>query len=358
MGSAFKDKIEREIPLSSLPKIIGGQHAGDADFSFDLAYFGAPLHFSHSCPSSMAAGVIVEDKGGATITLASLSTGVDVAHPLSVSVVLAGADPGSKAAPPSEVPVPMPATSAYAVQMARFFSDAAAVARRGTGSDDLLWCAAAATTVVDFDCGAGLLACVLADISRQPQAQAGTDSAAAHIRAVCCNEDISSSAFELLGKNVARANAGATPALISVHEYAADATSHDTCPAELVAGADAVVLRFETFVRGRQGDAALDNLKGFVGSLCSAAPGVATLVLAVHVKAARLFATADQPAAVGAATVAKAFKAALSPALAAHVRFVAAPDNRTHFVVASPSAARSGPAPLSPFALAVGGKEI
>jgi hypothetical protein len=269
------------------------------------------------------------------------------------------------------VPVPVPAAAAYAVQTARFFSDAAAVARReGSSSDSNLLRCAAATAVVDFDCGAGLLTCVLADILRQ--APAG-----AHLRAVCCNEDISSGTFELLGKNVSRANAGATaaaPALVSVHEYAAataatatataTGTGHDACPPELVAGADAVVLRFETFARTRAADAALDNLKHFVGSLVAAAPGVATLVLAMHVKAARLFAAPDQPSAAGAATVAEAFKAALPVALAAQVRLVTAPDNRTHFVVASSSpaaasvaAAAIGDAPV-PFSLAVGGKVV
>ena len=383
MGSGFKDKIEQEIPRASLPKMIGGQHDGDADFAFDLAYFGAPLHFAHSCPSSSSAaagggGVVVEEVGGATVTLKSASTRADVAHPLAVSVVMAppagktaagaGAGAATPTPPVSEVPVPVPATAAYAVQTARFFSDAAAVARQeGSSSGSNLLRCAAATTVVDFDCGAGLLTCVLADILRQ--APAG-----AHLRAVCCNEDISSGTFELLGKNVSRANAGATaaaPALVSVHEYAAAAaaatgTGHDACPPELVAGADAVVLRFETFARARAADAALDNLKHFVGSLVAAAPGVATLVLAMHVKAARLFAAPDQPSAAGAATVAEAFKAALPAALAAQVRLVTAPDNRTHFVVASSSptaasvtaaAAATGDAPV-PFSLAVGGKVV
>ena len=166
--------------------------------------------------------------------------------------------------------------------------------------------------MVDFDCGNGLLACMLATLTHQttsgpspgPGASAGSSPC---VRAVCCHEDISNGCFEILHNNttshagpglaattptessitiaasvasndaskstvVTAASSSSTTTNISIsritlHEYhhqvsnlkasgpgLGSEVALDRCPLELVNEADTMVLRMETFMRTKARD--------------------------------------------------------------------------------------------------------
>ena len=172
--------------------------------------------------------------------------------------------------------------------------------------------------VVDFDCGCGLLACLLAVITHPVSSSSSSPNPAPSpgpcVRAVCCHEDISNGCFEALHKNTSHWGQGLGPGLgleqrlessvtitaaastataattatssssttaaaavsvngsagsITLHEYHHQGTglapgsapgpglgpslALDRCPAELVVGADTIVLRMETFMRSTAG---------------------------------------------------------------------------------------------------------